>query len=470
MLALELERHISRLKSSMHDQALHHDMELVELQQDSVSLESRQADIYQEIARIGLLELPSQNEHQGILRLQERLRSGIKSLKAKIAQLEQQQVDNTLQHKQLTAHLEALVEQRDARLCQDEPFIELYEQFQQFETTVKAVISLRDNIYAECTRKLSEYDADPRYAYLLSRRYGETDYKGKWIFHNLDNWLARQVDFNRNRQSQKMLIAMRDAVELRKSTAMSDYDTLHQQVSERVMAVEQKLNIGMVRQSLEENEQASVALEQEREKANRELDELSRGEGSLFAELTGELARIVEGLPINKVDQLVHQTPSTDDERLFSELLRLKGTLSQSVIKVQQKTGTFQNVKTAFRNIEQLENQLRNQGFFNRNYDYILPTSRITEMLEGIRTGKIALRQFIEELSRHRDIIVTPTQRQGTNITINIGTIFTGGGAFSTGSRSGGFGSSGRSSSTGGGGFSTTSSTGGGGFRTTDSF
>lgn len=70
------------------------------------------------------------------------------------------------------------------------------------------LMAIQPELTSECAEKLAAYQKDECYRFLCSVNYGTDHYSRFRIFHGLDNWLARKVNYRENRRNQLLLLEM----------------------------------------------------------------------------------------------------------------------------------------------------------------------------------------------------------------------------------------------------------------------
>ena len=102
----------------------------------------------------------------------------------------------------------------------------------------------------EFSKKLAEYSKNNYYNYLIKRNYGEDNYKGRWIFRNLDESLAEFVHFNENYKNQKILESLMKESQFKYDNQKKLYDLALKQKNNKEQLVENSLKLPQLKTEL----------------------------------------------------------------------------------------------------------------------------------------------------------------------------------------------------------------------------
>lgn len=468
MQAASVERAIRNFVNEAEQKAARLNLQQLEKQRYVLSLINRQAEIYQRMAVIFLQDSPDVKNVSDIQSLLKQLKQELSVLEGRYQNLKYSMSQCRTHHDEIINGIRALEGERDNRLAKDDAFAQFITGFFEVRQEYEDVKRLHQEQKAEFEEKLAEYDKEPRYDYLIKRRFGEADYKGKWIFRNLDSWLARQVNFGENRKNQQMLIALLNHSTERYLEVKMRYQKRLEERDRQITYVESDLGLSPLRKKLEELKAQFSRYQRESDEVFDELKANRDGHGSKFMQIAEQLSEVMKRLPLKKLDSLVLMTRSPEDEALLAELVKLKSAIDIEEKNIDELQTSYRNYQKMQDNLHQVSNLFQRE-FMGQRCEYNITPRVLDDLLEKAMTGRtppqsvinyLFRRLILQEVKRDYERRSSPSGFDG----------FFGSGSRSSGrssSRSGGFSSG---SSSGGGGFSTSSSSGGGKFRTTDSF
>lgn len=459
MKAKDISRIISDHRNVLEHQVSQLNDRIMDNRQQILLLKREQAEIYQQMAKVLLLESPDVGELSEINQLLLRLKSELGDLNSRLQQLKNKLEQDQLIYDELTAQTVILEDKKVELLLKDKSFSELADKFTQAETMLSDAEILNSDIQAEVSTKLAEFDTHPIYHYLTQRHFEQPEYKGKWIFRHLDSWLARQVDYPRNRRNYLMLQSMSAEAERRKDDASQRYHSLFEKRQVMIDKAATQVGFTAVNDRLERIQSGIDSGSDDIKRLHETLRDNINGHGELFASISEKIASIMAQLPLSKLNDLVLKTESPQDDLLFKNLLMNKNKIAALENTITEIHPQWLNVSAQYDRIHKLNQEFIDSNLSASKYAYDIGVRQIESMLETLVIGDIYSQHFSEILRGVRYIPVSNSSS---------GSSSSGGGFFSS-SSGGGHGSSTLSSS-GGGSHRSSSSSGGGKFTTTDSF
>ncbi|MBK5144175.1 hypothetical protein I2494_10675 [Budviciaceae bacterium BWR-B9] len=439
-----------------------------------VELKRELMSIYQQMAKVLLLESPDVRDLTQINQLIDQLKSQIADLNTRLSTLKQRMDKDQQKYDELTAEAGELEKRRDELLSQDPVFVKLNGQYIQVDNDALSIDELSHQIQEEADNKLAEYDANSSFHYLVQRKFGQPDYQGKWIFRNLDNWLARQVDFPRNFRNYNMLHAMKQEIVKRQLTVTQRLDALSAKRDTMIAGVAQNVGLAELNQQLSRLEKVIDEGHINIKTLHEELRKNITGDGALFESVTAKIAEVMKTLPLDKLNALTLKTESSLDDELLKRVLATKNSIASFENDIATLYPEWVRVGTEYDRIHAMAQSFINSDLNRSKYHYDIGTNQIETVLASIFSGDFGSRHLLEILKSVR--YVPSNNSAGSSSYSSSSSSSSSGGFWSTSSssssrssssRSGGYSSS---SSSGGGGFSSSSSSGGGKFTTTDSF
>lgn len=403
MLAREVEQAIRKARSSSEKAMQAYEIQLKDQQTSNLALSEQLISIYREIAKIWLLELPDSEQMPNI-------KSAFNQLKTKLAQMNEtleagyrKRDELQQQHAVVVAEIEQQAEARDNLLTQDETFLAYKQQREEMGVTLRDANACHSAINEECQSKLKEYQRDRRYIYLLNRRFAEPEYKGRWIFRNLDSWLARQVNFTNNRRNHLMLINMLAESERQRQLIVEQFGQLTQQLSSYIELTEKNLNMTSLNIRLAAANGKLAQQQKEIDITRLNLYGLTYGEGNIFGEISAQLARTMAKLPIKQLNALVKGTPSKRDDSLCEQLASINKAIKQGESSALRMSQTYEQGRSRYDTLTSLHQHFCQSDYARGNYTYALSTEQLSRLYERLVARSITLSGFMNELKQVRN-------------------------------------------------------------------
>ena len=210
-----INQHLQQAQTAQEDAG----QRLGKLQRQLNALRQETIERYRELARLRLDHLQISQlvsrldeSDQAILKQLEKLkqaRQGLQEqIKASISrkqQLEEQRKELARQRDEAGEGLQRQVEQTRLRITENDAYRQQQERAQQAATVAKKADEKASQTEKDQTEKGKPYEADSLFMYLWKRRYLTPDYQAGWFSRRLDNWVAKHIDFQRNRANYHML-------------------------------------------------------------------------------------------------------------------------------------------------------------------------------------------------------------------------------------------------------------------------
>lgn len=431
--------------------------------QEILHLKNEQVKIYQEIATIFLLESPK-NDDVHIQALIKKLQELFDALKKRSYELDQLTLDYQQKVSDTLSRIDELTTQKIIQLESDPDYVSLFNLFKESEDSLnKETKSFRD-AQEEFSKKLAPYHQNRCYNYLIKRNFGENNYRGFWIFRNLDAWVARFINFAGNYKNQKILEALLKESQLRYDTKKSFYHLILEQKEQKEQQVDDSLKLPQLRDELAQTERVLANYSEQKENTYKDLNDTRLGQSNQFYEIANQLAQFLQQQSHNTLEHLTLQTKSIDDDVLLQKIPALAKQIQQLEARLPELQQTIGTLEQTYNRFNQTLFIFKQNNIPSSFYKYNFSSSSLNELLNNLLNKNVFPETIVQALIANRVQINTTNSS-----TKSSGWSILGGGSSSSSSRSRSYSSS-SSSSNRSSGFSSSSSTGGGGFRTTDSF
>lgn len=447
------------------------------LRQRLMELKKTQLEIYQQMAKVLLLESPDLKNVSQIDTLQQQLKDQMAEINQQLSVQKQTLEQETLRQDALSEEIEAFQAKKSALLSQDAAFVELDARLTRLTEQRDAIERLEQDIHREVEDKIAEYRANQAFEYLMARRFGESDYRGKWIFRHMDSWLARQIDFPKNLRNYRTLQAMAQEVTSRRTEIGPKLEALSAQHGTMVNGAAERVGLTPL---LAEQARLTAAVEARQSNIAR-LHGLLRdsivGESPLFASIAEKMAAVMRTLPMKQLNEMVLKTTSPQDDRLFEQLRENKEQTALIEDELQSAMPQWEAMNAQYERMHSLARRYATSDLNSARYHYDIKRAQINNIINSIVLNQFGSRHLLEILKSVRYAPApSRSSSSGEDWSWTSSTSSSSRRSSSSSSSSRDYSSSSRSSSSsgsssfGGGGSRTSSSSGGGGFSTTDSF
>lgn len=147
----------------------------------------------------------------------------------------------------LIEQMHTLFAQAKSDLAQSTEYQQLLLHEQNLEQDWRYANDSYAEIRDECVGKLALFEADPRFRFLRSRQFGTEHYPYGRVNRLLDQWLAKQIDYRRNRESESILLEMQDKNTRRGGELETSLNECRQQLDELRNAIGEQDEVRRVR-------------------------------------------------------------------------------------------------------------------------------------------------------------------------------------------------------------------------------
>jgi len=461
----------SAIKRKMYDVKVSLDFanrRLEDTHQNILHLKNEQIIIYQKIATIFLLESP-ENDNKQIQMLIMKLHKLFGQLKNRSQELEKITADYHGEISGILSQIDQLVIEKVILLEKDEDYLSLFNQFKYVEENFQKEDSTIDEVQQEFSQKLAQYSQNACYKYLIKRQFGEVQYRGFWIFRNLDAWVARHVNFIENSKNQKILESLIQESQHRYEVAKEAYKLALQKKQDKELEIEERLKLPLLRSQLLKAQQALDSYQKQKENNYKNLNEIEHGQGNEFYEIANQLAKIMQQQSKTALERLTLQTKSVEDDILLQKLSGLDLQIQQLQFQLPALKQKAEALKKTYSRFNQVFFIFKQNNIPSAFYEYNISSASLNDLLNKLLDSVVFPETIAQALIACRTSVNRASSSRSTSSGWSVGW---GSGSHHPSYRPssrGGF-SSKPSSSSRGNGFSSSSSSGGGGFKTTDSF
>lgn len=435
--------------------------QMLEKHRQLLALKDEQANVYKAMAKIFLLESPQVDSIQQVQDLLADLHNEFSLLEQRLQDLEKLIAERQVNEEQLLQQINKQTVEKANILNADANFIALISKLELAQEQYQKIAELHQQAVEEFGGKLKKYSTDRRYNYLIKRKFTEPEYKGFWIFRNLDHWLARQVNFTANYKNQKILEALLAESNNRYETSKNTLQALIDEKTKYEARVELTLAIPTTNKQLEEVRKQLTSYQDTKERLYQELKDNKSGEGSKFIEVTKKLAIIMQQMSTSTLTDFTVKTESTEDDKLLNKIIVLNKRVEEEQEQLVLLELNNNSLEAVYKNFKQLTSSFLNKNMGEGNYKYAVSSRELNDLLVAVINNQNSTETTLKKLLKIRSEDITSSYITNSLFGQSKSS------SWSSSNSSSSLGSTGSRSSKG---FSSSSSSGGGGFRTTDSF
>jgi chromosome segregation ATPase len=395
---------------------------LAELHRQLNALRLETGERYRELARFRLDDLQAR---QVITRLDETdqvVLSLLEKLKQARSELDEQIKASVSRQQQLEAQRQELEGRRDGAGVAMQHQLEQtrqrlqdtadYRQQQQRTQDAAAVAKHADEKASRAEKdrldKGKPYEADPLFMYLWNRRYLTPDYRGGWFSRQLDAWVARRVDFQRNRANYYMLLELplrlREHATKVQQTAQLEIQAL--QAMERkaaeadgILALQAK-----VQEAEKQLKQLDADIEAEEARHQKLLQDqaaFNAGTDPLTKQIVDLESAALEKEPLPSLYQKARATPRPEDDVIVARLQQLQQRQGQMEGEIQSVNNILQQRQQNLGELEEVRRRYRQNGYDSYNSNF--PGNFSLEVLLGQMLGGMMNSDTVwREIGRHQ--------------------------------------------------------------------
>ena len=394
---------------------------LGELYRQLDALRQETGERYRQLARLRLDDLQASQlvsrldeTDQAILTLLERLKQARQDLQARInvnvarkQQLEEQRKELERQRDEAGQVLQRQLEETRKRITETDAYRHQQERVQEAAAVASQADEKASRTEKDQLEKGKPYEADSLFMYLWKKRYLTPDYQAGWFSRQMDNWVAKHIDFQRNRANYHMLQELprrlREHAAKAQQTAQLEAQAL--QTMERQAAEEDGILALQTRVQDAEKQLKQHDAEIEAEEArHRQLFQEQAG----FNEATDPLSKQIIELQVAALQRaeltaLLRQaraTPRPEDNVIVAKLQQIQQQQNQIGTEVQSVNTFLQQQQRNMADLEELRRRYRQNGYdaYNSSFPGNFSVGvLIGQMLEGLMNSDMVW----QELGRH---------------------------------------------------------------------
>jgi chromosome segregation ATPase len=375
-----LNQHVYQAQSQQEDTSRR--LEDLHRQLDAVRLEL--SGSYRQLAKLQLDELQAQQAISSLNETDQMIFGLVQNLKRSRLNLKEQIKASTSYQSQLNEQRQGLARQRDEageamqrqleqthkRISETEAYRQQQEKTQQAVAVAKQAEEKATRAENESLEKGKPYEADRLFMYLWNRRFLTPDYRGGWLARQLDNWVARIIDFQRNRSNYYMLLELprrlREHATKSQQAAQLEVQalqTMERQAAEADGILDLQAKIQDAEKQLKQVDANIAAEEARHQKLLAEEAEFNAGNDPLSQQIIDLQASALEKEPLATLYRRARATPPPEDDVLVGRIHQLSQKQEQIVGEINSLNTLLQQQQSDLGKLEEVRRRYRDNGY-----------------------------------------------------------------------------------------------------------
>ncbi len=292
----------------------------------------------------------------------------LKNLEKDRNELEKQILDSGKELDQLSSKRDELEELAHQELEKIEEYPDLRTKIDQVTAQIVQNQQRVTALNQEQKEKLPAYKACPLFSYLVSSGFKTNKYNKKGLTRVMDRWVARIVDFNKNKKLYDFLSEVPEMVTLEVQRRKEELESLLKEVQkheEKVFkkvglteVIEKGIQLGESREDLfEELEE----LESKMDSSEKSLEILESGKGSQYDKALELISEFFKIKSLFDLKDLARKKAGSTDDRIVAEIEKIEHQLENKQSELKQVSREYKGTN---QNLEKLR---RLKSWFVRN-------------------------------------------------------------------------------------------------------
>lgn len=322
------------------------------------------------------------------------LKEATQASRTKQGQMEEQRLELARQRDEAGEALQRQLALTHTRISATDAYRQQQERTQQVVEVATHAEAKASQAEQDRLAKGKPYEADRLFMYLWDRRFLTPDYRGGWLTRQLDHWVAKIIDFQRNRANYYMLLELprrlREHATKVQQTAQLEVQalqTMERQAAEADGALTLQAKAQEAEKELKHLDAEIAAEETHHQKLLAEEAALNAGTDSLSRQILELQAAALAKEPLASLYQQAKATPRPEDDVLVARIHQLRERQTQVNEEIQSINATLQQEQRKLGELEEVRRRYRQQGYdgYNSRFpgDFALAVL-LGRMLDGL--------------------------------------------------------------------------------------
>jgi hypothetical protein len=266
--------------------------------------------------------------------------------------------------------LQHQLEQTHKRISETAAYRRQQELAQQAVAVAKHAEEKASRAEKDRQEKGKPYEADNLFMYLWNRRFLTPDYRGGWFTRQLDNWVAKIIDFQRNRSNYYLLLELprrlREHATKVQQTAqleMQALQSMERQAAEADGALTLQARVQEAEKQLKQLDADIEAEETRHQQLMAEEAEFNAGTDAVSKQILDLQSAALEKEPLASLFQKARSTPRPDDDVLVARIQHLRERQEQINEEIQSINTILQQQQRSMGELEEVRRRYRQRGY-----------------------------------------------------------------------------------------------------------
>lgn len=303
--------------------------------------------------------------------------------------------------------LQRQLEQTHKRISETSDYRQQQERAQKSVAVAKHAEEKASRAEKDRQEKGKPYEADHLFMYLWDRRFLTPDYRGGWFTRQLDNWVAKIIDFQRNRSNYYMLLELprrlREHATKVQQTAQLEVKALQimeRQAAEADGALALQAKVQETEKQLKQLDADIEAEETRHQQLMAEEKEFNVGRDAISKQILDLQAAALEKEPLASLIQKARSTPRPEDDVLVARIHQLRERQKQINEEIHSLNAGLEQQQRNLGELEEVRRRYRQRGY--DGYDSRFPGDFALAVLLGRMLDGLANPDTVwGEIDRH---------------------------------------------------------------------
>lgn len=255
--------------------------------------------------------------------------------------------------------------------------------------------------------KSKPYEADDLFTYLWKRGYLTPQYQAGWFARRMDNWVAKHIDYQRNRSNYYMLqelpIRLREHAVKARQTAQLEaqaLQTMEREATEAAGIPGLQARMQEAEKKLQEHDALIAAEESRHRQLLEQQTDFNEGRDASSRRIVELQIAALQREELAELLREARATPRPEDDALVAQLQQMQQQRKQVETEIQSTNGFLQQQQRSLDELEELRRRYRHNGYDSYNSSFsggFALGALLGQMLEGLLNSEGVWR----EIGRH---------------------------------------------------------------------
>jgi chromosome segregation ATPase len=307
---------------------------------------------------------------QNLKRVRVNLREQIEASLSRRQQLEGQRKELARQRDGAGEALQQQLKKTHQRISETEAYRQQQERAQKAGAVGNQAEEKASRAEKDRQEKGRPYEADRLFMYLWNRRFLTPDYQGGWFTRQLDNWVARIIDFQRNRSNYYLLLELprrlrEHAVKVKQTAELEvqALQTMERQAAEADGVLAWQAKVQEAEKQLKQLDADISAEETNHQKLLAEEAAINTGKDPLSTQIIDLESASLEKEPLASLYKMARSTLRPEDDVAVARIHQLLQRQAQITEEIQSRNDILQQEQQKLGDLEEVRRRYRQNGY-----------------------------------------------------------------------------------------------------------